>query len=104
MIAAAQRCGDLRVNLFGGGGAAAVCIYDRSSDELRERIVAYSMQGRAPNIQNEEELDPVAHMIQSDCWTLLQEADENGEEILWVADLKQRFNQEWDERSGVSGG
>lgn len=102
-IAAAQRCGDIRLNLY-ASSALDVCLYDRSSDELRARIVAYSLQGRAPNIQNEEEFDPEAWMIVEECWTLLQEAEDSGEELLWVTDLAQRFSEEWNMREGASGG
>jgi hypothetical protein len=93
----AQHCGDVRVNLF-NNGAGPVCVYDRSTHDIRKQIVSYSMLGRATT----EDMPPATWEVFSECVSLLDQAEENGEELEWVADLRDRAAQEWEKRSKVS--
>jgi hypothetical protein len=97
VLAVADDCGDVRLNLYGDGGAAAVCIYDRSSDDIHERIVAYSMLGRGSSV--EEELFSEAWEVILECWSLLQQAEEDGIELPWLVELHERYRHEWKNRS-----
>ena len=97
---AAQQCGDLRLNLYAAANATAVCVFDHADDETRERIVAYSLQGRAGSASEAADIDEKefeeAWPIFEECWTLLQAADENNEVLEWVEDLGQRLAERFE--------
>jgi hypothetical protein len=99
VVAGDGRCGDVRLGMFGGGGPTPVCIWDRTTDDQRAKIIESSLGVIYPD---QYEWSEDVRTIAEECHDEIAGAYGSGETIEWVERLEVDWQEYWEETQATT--